>query len=360
MTVLDYWLNIQSSATMQRKIIHIDCDCFYAAVEERDFPHLRGKPVAVGGRSMRGVLSTCNYEARAFGLHSAMPTHQAVKLCPDVILQPSRFDVYREASERIHDIFLQYTDTIEPLSLDEAFMDVTGSELFSGSATLLAEHIRQQIFKEVGITVSAGIAPNKFLAKVASDWNKPNGSFTISPNHVERFVHQLPVKKIFGVGVKSAERLKQFGVETCGDIHQHSITELVNKFGKSGLRLYELSRGIDNRPVSNDRTRKSLSIEHTFSANLSTLGACLNKLPELYDSLSKRLAKKSDLGIRSLFMKIKYADFKQTTIERCLPLDSESYQALLLSALDNNHQPVRLMGLGVRFKEEDKNQLSLF
>lgn len=345
---------------MQRKIIHVDCDCFYAAVEMRDFPHLQGKPVAVSGTSLRGVLSTCNYEARAFGLHSAMPTHKAVALCPHVILQPHRFDAYREASERIQAIFLQYTDTIEPLSLDEAFLDVTGSDLFSGSATLLAQHIRQQIEKEVGITVSAGIAPNKFLAKVASDWNKPNGSFTISPAHVERFVYQLPVKKIFGVGAKSAERLKLFGIETCGDLHDHSVTELVNQFGKSGLRLYELSRGIDDRPVSNDRTRKSLSIEHTFNTNLPTLGACLGKLPNLYETLISRLKKKQDLGIRSLFMKIKYADFRQTTIERCLPLDSGSYQSLLLSALKDHHQPVRLMGLGVRFKDDDKNQLSLF
>jgi DNA polymerase-4 len=289
-----------------------------------------------------------------------MPTHQAVALCPQVILQPHRFDAYREASERIQAIFLQYTDVIEPLSLDEAFMDVSDSDLFSGSATLLAEHIRQQVFKEVGITVSAGIAPNKFLAKVASDWNKPNGSFTISPNHVERFVQQLPVKKIFGVGKKSAERLKSLGIETCGDLQGHSINELINRYGKSGLRLYELSRGIDNRPVSNSRTRKSLSIEHTFNKNLPTLGTCLSKLPYLFESLMERLKKKQDLAVRSLFLKIKYADFRQTTIERCLPLDPESYQSLLLSALKENHQPVRLMGLGVRFRDEDKNQMQLF
>ena len=191
-----------------RKIIHVDCDCFYAAVEMRDNPSLIGKPIAVGGStSRRGVLSTCNYEARAYGLHSAMPTAQALKLCPDVILLPHRFDAYKEASNKVNDIYRRYTEIIQPLSLDEAYLDVSEVDMLHGSATLIAQDIRQAIEKEVGITASAGIAPNKFLAKVASDWNKPNGQFVITPDQIADFMVQLPVKKIPGVGKKTAERL---------------------------------------------------------------------------------------------------------------------------------------------------------
>lgn len=345
-----------------RKIIHIDCDCYYAALEMRDFPHLRGQPVAVGGRGPRGVLSTCNYEARAYGVRSAMPTRRALSLCPNLIIQSSRFDVYRSVSQQIREIFTRYTDQIEPLSLDEAFLDVTASDFAQGSATRLAEHLRAEVFREVGITVSAGVAPNKYLAKIASDWNKPDGLCVIAPSQVERFVRQLPVDRLFGVGKKTAERLHSLGYRSCGDLQAATLAELIDLFGRFGPRLYQLARGIDDRPVKVERERKSLSVEHTFDVDLAGLVACEEHLARLFDELQRRLSKQSDTAaIQRVFLKMRFRDFSQTTVERAMPLSLASYRRLAEEAWARQSEPVRLLGLGVRFSEGGADrQLSLF
>jgi len=336
---------------MQRKIIHIDCDCYYAALEIRDFPHLKGRPIAVGGQGLRAVLSTCNYEARAYGIHSAMPTQRALSLCPGLIIQPHRFEVYRSVSEQIHSIFKRYSNQIEPLSLDEAYLDVTESTWFGGSATLLAEHIRQEIFNEVGITVSAGVAPNKFIAKVASDWNKPNGTYVVAPKDLELFVKHLPVNKINGVGKKFNEKLNSMGVQTCGDIQQWSLPKLVQFFGKSGPWLFQVSRGIDERAVGRSGKRKSMSIEHTFSSDLAGEQECLIQLPSLYGSLIERLDKKSLPPLKSVFVKVRFNDFSTTTMERPWALQDKSFQRLLQAACNKSPRAIRLLGLGVRFND---------
>ena len=313
---------------MQRKIIHIDCDCYYAALEMRDFPYLQGRPVAVGGAGPRSVLSTCNYEARSFGIHSAMPTSRAFTLCPQLVVQPHRFEVYRAVSEQMHRIFARFTDKIEPLSLDEAFLDVTDSTWFGGSATLLAEHIRQEIFQELGITVSAGVGPNKFIAKICSDWNKPNGLFVVTPAQVDAFLTELPVRKINGVGKKLTHRLATMGVQTCGDLRQWPLPKLIQYFGKSGLWLHQRAQGIDNRPVGRAGLRKSLSIEHTFATDLAGESDCLAELKGLYQALQTRMAKKQLPPIKSLFVKVRFNDFSTTTMERAWALSFASFQKL--------------------------------
>lgn len=346
---------------MQRKIIHIDCDCYYAALEVRDHPHLRGKPVAVGGTGPRSVLSTCNYEARAFGVHSAMPTRRAQALCPNLVIQPHRFEVYKSVSEQIQQIFLRYTSVIEPLSLDEAFLDVSESHWFGGSATLLAEHIRQEIYQETGITVSAGIAPNKYLAKIASDWNKPDGLFVLSPKQVPEFLQSLPVGKISGVGKKFNERLAEHGIVTCGDIQTWSLPKLIQHFGKGGLWLHQRARGIDDNKVGHFGRRKSLSIEHTFATDLNNETACLDQLKELYGDLQKRLKRKPTPPLKSLFVKVRFNDFSTTTMERAWSLSSQNYEKLLKAAYRKKSQGVRLLGLGVRFDDAaSESQLSLW
>jgi len=263
-----------------RKIIHCDCDCFYAAVEMRDNPALKGAPIAVGGDAAhRGVIATCNYEARHFGVRSAMPTSQALQRCPHLIVIPPSMDKYREASQFITAIYRDYTDLVEPLSLDEAYLDVTDSVQHQGSGTLIAQEIRARIAQTVGITASAGVAPNKFLAKIASDWNKPDGLFVIRPKDVAEFVKTLPIAKVFGVGKVTAAKLQTLGVTTCLDLQSWSIYELENQFGKFGERLYELCRGIDQRDVCANRERKSVSVEETYTHDLPDLAACLTQLP---------------------------------------------------------------------------------
>lgn len=346
-----------------RKIIHIDCDCYYAALEMRDFPELRGRPIAVGGQGPRGVLSTCNYEARAFGVRSAMPTGRARALCPQLIIQPSRFDVYRSVSRQMRDIFSRYTDRIEPLSLDEAFLDVSDSDAFAGSATRLAQHLRAEIRQELGITVSAGVAPNKYLAKIASDWNKPDGLCVITPDQVASFVQALPVERLFGVGKKTAERMHQLGYRTCGDLQQASLMTLVDRFGRFGPRLYELARGQDERPVRTEYRAKSLSVEHTYPTDLPTQSDCRAELATLFDELQRRLNRRQQVAeIDRVFLKMRFRSFRQTTVERSLPVSAESFEPLLAEAWQRGQQePVRLLGLGVRFNAEaDNPQLGLF
>jgi len=336
-----------------RKIIHLDMDCFYAAIEQRDNPELRGKPVGVGGaRDRRGVLTTCSYEARPFGVRSAMPTFLALRMCPQLIVVPTRFDVYRAESRRIREIFAAFTHLIEPLSLDEAYLDV--SHLDHDPAAVAFE-IRERIFEQTGLTASAGVAPNKLLAKVASDVNKPNGQCVVPPAGVAAFMANLPVRKLWGVGGVSAEKLERRGIRTCGDLQRLSRIDLHGLFGRFGLELYDLCRGIDERPVEPHRLRKSLSTEETFTRDLTTLAECERRLAILHSDLLRDLAKARDVRpIRKAFVKIKFANFSRTTVERvanepALPV----FSALLEEGFRRgNGLAVRLLGAGVRYAEE--------
>lgn len=351
-----------------RKIIHCDCDCFYAAVEMRDDPSLRDLPIAIGGKSdRRGVVATCNYKAREYGVRSAMPTGQALKLCPDLVVVPGTMSKYREAAQQIRQIFYRYTDKVEPLSLDEAYLDVTDCRECHGSATLIAEEIRQVIAREVGVTASAGIAPNKFLAKVASDLNKPDGQYVITPPEIDAFVEKLKVKRIFGVGKVTNEKLRRLGIETCGDLQQRPLLELVDKFGVFGKRLHDLSFGRDNREVNANSRRKSLSVERTYSDDLMDQAACLQKLPDLLLELRSRLRRvDSDYLVTKQLIKMKFSDFTSTTVERQVVkgLPIESFEDLCLQAWERGGRSVRLLGLGVRFvdtRDEGRAvQLDLF
>ncbi len=354
-----------------RKIIHCDCDCFYAAVEMRDNPGLRGLPLAVGGLpSSRGVVATCNYEARRFGIRSAMSSSRALQLCPDLVFVKPDISKYQAVSRKIHEIFEQYTSIIEPLSLDEAYLDVTNSDYCNGSATLIAEEIRTKVRNQLNITISAGVAPNKFLAKVASDWNKPDGLFVIQPSDVPVFVKTLPVSKINGVGKVTAAKLKVLGVETCGDLQRFSLLELTQKFGKYGARLYSVATGFDDRPLQVSRVRKSISVEHTFAEDLPDKTSIIDSLPFLMEELRQRCRRKlkSSGAISKRFVKVKFYDFTQTTLEEKITLtgeewDSEdAFRLLLENAWQRGGKPVRLLGVGVRLNDEveqETSQLSL-
>lgn len=334
-----------------RKIIHLDMDCFYAAVEMRERPELAGRPIAVGGGSRRGVVTTCNYEARKFGVRSAMPGFQARERCPQLVFLPVRFDLYRAESAKIRQILLSYTPRVEPLSLDEAYLDVTGLDRYAWD---IAKEIRQRIFAETRLTASAGIAPNKMLAKIASDWRKPNGQFAVTPDQIDAFIRDLPVRKVWGVGPKSASKFEQQGIRTCGDLQKLELAELVRRHGKWGHELYQLCRGLDDRAVDPNRIRKSLSNETTFLDNLTTLEQCREELDKLVGELEDELRRKaSDRTIHKAFVKLKFADFTRTTRECVNPQPTrETYRALLAEAFQRSRQPVRLLGAGVRFLEE--------
>ena len=340
-----------------RKIIHVDMDCFYAAVEERERPELRGRPLGVGGaREGRGVLTTCNYEARKFGVHSAMPTFQALAKCPHLIVVPTRFDLYRAESARIRAIFHEYTALVEPLSLDEAYLDVSH---LARPATDVAREIRERIFAASALTASAGIAPNKMLAKIASDFRKPNGQHTVRPDTIDAFMQTLPVRKIPGVGSVMAQRLAELGVESCGQLQAFSRDELARRFGKFGLEVYERCRGIDERPVEANRERKSLSNETTFSANLTTLADCNARLEDLFSELVAELSTKAaERPIAKVFVKLRFADFSRTTVERGGDQpDLEQYRGLLAEGWQRRElaqRSVRLLGVGVRFAEAER------
>ena len=337
-----------------RKIIHCDCDCFYAAIEIRDDPSLAGLPVAVGGsEDRRGVIATCNYEARQYGIHSAMASATAKRKCRDLIIIPGNMEKYRTASQQMHQIFREYTDTIEPLSLDEAFLDVTGTTICQGSGTLIAQEIRQKVRQEIGITLSAGVAPNKFLAKIASDWNKPDGQFVITPDKVEAFILKLPIGKLFGVGKVTARKMDLLGIENCGDLQDYTNFELVEMFGSFGETLHNLCRGIDERAVQTEGRRKSISVEHTFPEDLPSLESCLATLPELLVMLEQRIQNsKKKVTIGKQFVKIKFNDFISTTVEQnANTLDLDTFKTLCKTGFERGNKPVRLLGLGVRMKE---------
>lgn len=349
----------------QRRIIHCDCDCFYAAVEVRDRPDLAGRPVAVGGSpDGRGVVATCNYEARRYGVHSAMPAARAVRLCPDLVILRTDMERYREVSQGVHGIFRRFTDLIEPLSLDEAYLDVTDAPLLHGSGTLIARAIRGAVKRELGITISAGVAPNKFLAKIASDWNKPDGLFVIRPEEVDAFVLQLPVKRLFGVGPKTAARLHELGIRDCGDLQQLSKVVLAEKFGVFGQRLWELARGIDDREVRPSSRRKSVSVERTFAEDVPDLAGCRRVLPDLIEDLRRRLAKVGpDSRMARCFVKVRFDDFTTTTAEHpALEADAGDFETLLETAWARGERPVRLLGVGVGFRSQrgPDQQLPLF
>jgi len=340
-------------------------DCFFAAVEVRENPQFKGKPVAVGGKpNTRGVVAACNYEARKFGIHSAMPMSRAFKQCPQLITTPVHMDLYKAVSSTIHQIFQDYTDLIEPLSLDEAYLDVTESLQCEGSATLIAQEIRQRIFDLEQLTASAGIAPNKFLAKVGSDWNKPNGQKVITPDQVQVFVKNLPVTAISGVGKVTAKKMESFNLKTCGDLYELGLDKLQQYFGRFGNTLYDYSQGIDHRPVQNQRIRKSLSVEDTFAKDLPNLEACLVEVSQIYKELLQRLERakqKQRLAPKALFVKLRFNDFETTTIQ--MPANEPNeifYKQLLVDAWQRGQRPVRLIGLGLQFSPPDfPEQLSL-
>lgn len=345
-----------------RAIIHLDMDCFYAAIELRDKPALRGNPIGVGGaRDQRGVLTTCNYEARAFGVHSAMPTFIALQRCPKLIVVPPRFDVYRRESMVIREIMRRFTPLVETLSLDEAYLDVT---YHPGRPAAVARTIRELIFETTKLTASAGIGPNKLVAKIASEIKKPNGQFEVKPENVPEFMAPLPVRKLWGIGQVAEQKLERAGVRKCGDMQRLSRTELHQLFGRFGGDLYELCRGIDHRPVEPNRERKSLSTEQTFSKDLGTLEECEEKLDELFAELAAELAQKaSSKMLTKIFVKLKFADFTRTTVERSgLWPTLVNYRQLLEEAFNRTGKKVRLIGVGVRFAEVERElaQLPLF
>ncbi|HEY1079001.1 MAG TPA: DNA polymerase IV [Bdellovibrio sp.] len=335
-----------------KKIIHVDMDCFYAAVEVKYNPELKGKPLGIGGPpNSRSVLCTASYEARKFGVRAAMSSSQAVRLCPQLILVPPHFDLYKTESRKVREILERFTNKIEPLSLDEAYLDVSDCQQFGGSATLIAQEIRRLIFTELKLTASAGVAPNKFLAKIASDWKKPNGQFVVRPQDVEGFVKDLPVEKIFGVGKVTAQKMHDLGLFTCGDIQKYSVAELHTWFGSRAQELYDFARGEDQREVITEWERKSLTVEETFNKDLQTLEECRKTLPSLYEDFIRRLEKgEYQDRVRGMVVKLKFYDFKQTTHEEvCHEVPSQQdFQRLLEKAWERRGVPVRLVGLGVR------------
>ncbi len=355
------------TAPSLRKIIHLDCDCFFAAVEMLEHPEWRDIPLAVGGAaSRRGVISTCNYPARAFGIHSAMPSARAIQLCPQLKLVSGNMARYREVADQIFAIYRRFSPLIEPVSIDEAYLDVTDSTAKGGSATRIAEEIRAQVKAETGIVVSAGVAQNKFLAKVASDWNKPDGLCVIAPSEQADFVAQLPVKKIPGVGPRTQEKLMGLGVGTCAELQSLSLIELKNHFGKFGERLWQLARGEDEREVRTHRERKSVSVEHTFSQDLPDLQTCLDQLDTLLEDLERRYERHRDSRqILGAVVKLKFNDFTQTTAEcRIEGPQKATFATLLEEAWMRKRSAVRLVGLGYRLGAKENaaetEQLPLF
>lgn len=334
-----------------RKIIHVDMDAFYASVEQMDNPELKGKPIAVGGGGKRGVVSAASYEARKFGVKSAMAGTLAAKLCPDLIFVRANFERYKDISQKIRRIFYDYTDLVEPLSLDEAYLDVTQNKKGNPSASLIAKEIRERIFNEVGLTASAGISINKFIAKVASDYNKPNGQKTVNPEEVLEFLEQLDIRKFYGVGKVTAQKMYQKGIFTGMDLKQKSLEYLEQNFGKSGTYYYHIVRGIHNSEVKPQRTRKSLAAERTFSENLSSEIFMLEKLEHIAGEVARRLAKSNVAG-KTVTLKIKYSDFTLQTRSKTLPYFVSDKSVILETAKDLLYQDklnnsVRLLGISL-------------
>jgi len=336
--------------SLTRKIIHIDMDAFFAAVEQRDFPEHRGKPLVVGGApDSRGVVSTCSYEARLFGIHSAMPSAHAYRLCPDAVFVRPRFDAYREASNQIRTVFRGFTPQVETLSLDEAYLDVTGIQRCEGSATLIAKEIKAKILATTRLTASAGVSYNKFLAKIASDIKKPDGLTLISPAQGPSFAASLEVGRFHGIGKATEKKMHNMGIYTGADIKKYPLEMLQASFGKAGHYYYQIAQGIDDRPVLSERKRKSLGTETTFQEDLSDPAIMLKHLEKLLHQVSERLADNA-LTAHTLTIKVKYADFQQITrsITLTRPLDNKDETRVLLSQLlektEVGKRHVRLLG----------------
>ena len=336
-----------------RKIIHIDMDAFYASVEQRDNPEYQGRPVIVGGSpQQRGVVAACSYESRKFGVHSAMSSARAARLCPEAVFIKPRFDVYRRISEQIRTIFLRYTELVEPLSLDEAYLDVSDSRLFQGSATRIAAAVKTDIRNATGLTASAGVSYNKFLAKIASDMDKPDGLYVITPEAGAAFIESLPIGRFFGVGKATEARMAKLNITTGADLKMLSREQLHRHFGKTGEFYYHIARGIDRRPVSSRRQRKSISSETTFMEDLLDTEILLGSLQQLADETFRSLANKQ-LSARTVTIKVKYADFQQVTRSKTLPEPVVTAASVgpvladLLAKTDAGKRRVRLLGVGV-------------
>lgn len=336
-----------------RKIIHIDMDAFYASVEQRDFPSYRARPVIVGGRpDRRGVVAACSYEARKYGIHSAMPSSRAHRLCPHAIFLSPRFDIYRKVSEDIRAVFKSYTDLVEPLSLDEAFLDVTDCNRFNGSATRIAQAIKKDILAGTQLTSSAGVSYNKFLAKIASDMDKPDGLYVITPEQGEAFVEKLPVGKFFGVGKATESKMKALGIEYGSDLKKKSREELNSLFGKMGDYYFNIARGIDNRPVKTNRARKSLGSETTFESDLDDINEIENRLTGIAVKVSELLTEKGLRG-KTVTLKVKYDDFTQVTRSITLEQATSDMKIILdtipvlLSRTEAGRRKVRLLGITI-------------
>lgn len=348
-----------------RRIIHIDMDQFFAAVEQRDSPELRGKPIAVGHDGQRGVVSTASYEARRFGVHSAQSIQMAKRLCPQLIIVEPHFHKYKEVSMQIRDIMHDYTDLIEPLSLDEAFLDVTQNKKHMVQAVDIAKEMKQRIMETTGLTASAGVSYCKFLAKIASDWRKPDGLTVVHPDRAQEFIDQLQVTRIWGVGQKTAEHMHQMGIFTGADLRRCSLPHLLQEFGKMGKVFYDFARGIDERPVVSAWERKSVSCEQTFEQDIFSKSAVTIELYHAMEELLRRLAKNAFKG-RTLTLKVKFSDFHQITRsitseevldnkERIWPLTKR-----LLREVDiNRDHPVRLLGLGISHAAADASDSDL-
>jgi DNA polymerase-4 len=338
------------TATGIRKIIHVDMDAFFASVEQRDDPSLRGLPVAVGGSSGRGVVAAASYEARKFGVRSAMPSARAVQLCPDLVFRKPRFDVYKGVSQQIRATFLHFTPHVEPLSLDEAYLDVTDDVRGIGSATRIAELIRQRIRAETGLTASAGVSYNKFLAKIASDQNKPDGLCVIRPGEGAAFVASLPVRRFHGIGPRGAEKMARLGIETGADLRAKDLAFLRANFGSSADYLYRAARAIDLRQVKADRPRKSVGGERTFERDISAGAALRETLERIIEIVWERIERSGAKG-RTVTLKMKFNDFTPCTRAKSLPrpiADKAEFAALSRELLDAQlplPKPIRLMGL---------------
>lgn len=336
----------------QRKIIHVDMDAFFASVEQRDQPEHKGKPLIVGGQpNSRGVVAACSYEARKFGIHSAMPCSRAYRLCPQAIFVPPRFEAYREVSNQIREIFWRYASQVEPLSLDEAYLDVTYTEDCDGSATRIAQAIKADILATTNLYASAGVSYNKFLAKIASDMDKPNGLYVIKPEQGLAFVATLPVGKFHGIGPATEAKMQKLGIQTGADLREKSLVELVERFGKSGQYYFNIARAIDERTVRSTRVRKSLGKETTFAEDVLSIELLAQKLNALAEVVLEKLAEQ-ELQAKTITVKVKYANFQQVTraqsVESILDIGAlQQWIPQLLGRTEAGEKPVRLVGLSL-------------
>ena len=342
-----------------RKIIHVDMDAFFASVEQRDNPELRGKPVVVGGKGDRGVIAAASYEARKYGVRSAMPSKIAIRKCPHLIFAGSDFKKYKEVSNQIREIFFEYTDLVEPLSLDEAFLDVTENKINLPSATLIAKQIKKKIKEKTKLTASAGVSFNKFLAKIASDYDKPDGFYAVTPDMAEEFIEKLEIKDFFGVGKVTAEKMQRLGIKTGYDLKQRDLADLIKNFGKQGKFFFNIARAIDNREVNPDRLRKSIGAEKTFSYDIFNIDNIFERTEQIAEKLIERCIKAETYG-RTLTLKVKYSDFKQITRSKSINIQIKDKDTImkiaeeLFDQVNFTYNPIRLVGLSITNLDNQK------